>query len=896
MMPLPDPIRPGRALPVWALLAGMAVLGGWVGWMVFSPSARALLQGASEQELVAKGQYKEAIARLETIVSRTPLQPEAAALLLDARLETGDYRRALEQGEEWLRRGAHAGIAERTAEAAYWLGEYDRASTLIEPFSTLRADWLKGTLAATRGQKAEARAAFERVVRQAMLRVSLSPEEKGTLAAAQVELGRFKEANDTYRDATNSAPENSRLKSEWGWLMLEKHNPGDAGGLFEEALEANPNETRALVGMAAMAADRWDSQGSEPLQKALAINPNLADAHLLLARIAIEEDNYKAAEEKVEAALKVNPNLADAWSLKAVTEYLQGRAAAEQEILPRILRQNPAYGRVFADLGDFLVIKRQYGKAVEFYRRAIETDPDLADARANLGINLLRLGEEAEGRRILEEAYNLDPYNVWTVNTLRLLDSFTRFDTFETARFRGKLHQKESALLRPYVEELLETSFADQMARYRFTPDRKIVFEMYPDHEDFAVRTLGLPGLGALGASFGSVVAMDSPSARPVGAFHWASTLWHELAHVVTLGLTDNRVPRWFTEGLSTYEETKARPGWGDPMGPEIIRALKQRGLIPMEKLNGVFVRPEYPAQIGFAYFQAGMICEFIVEKYGFPKILEMLAAYRNAASDEAAIRQATGLSLTEFDAQFREYARERTYNFAEAVILRQAERGEAEHGPGPPEGQPEIRIEGQTEERSETSPNPNDYFARLRQAAALEKESKFGPAIAEAVAAKRLFPLYTDEGDPYRLLARIYESQGQKERAAAELLEWKVQKGRDPETFKKLAALLQDLGRTAEAIRTLEDALYISMFDLEIHQRLGEWYLGSGNPRAGAREYRGVLALDPPDKAEAHYRLAMAYQALSDRPNARREVLAALEIAPGFRAAQRLLLELSGN
>ena len=85
-------------------------------------------------------------------------------------------------------------------------------------------------------------------------------------------------------------------------------------------------------------------------------------------------------------------------------------------------------------------------------------------------------------------------------------------------------------------------------------------------------------------------------------------------------------------------------------------------------------------------------------------------------------------------------------------------------------------------------------------------------------------------------------------------------------------------------------------MYDLEIHRRLGEWYFESSNPRSAAREYRAVLALDPPDKAEAHYRLAVAYQAMSDRQNARRQVVAALEIAPGFRDAQRLLLELSGN
>ena len=109
-------------MPLWALLAGAAVLAGWIGWMIFSPTARALLQAPSERELIAKGQYKEAIDRLEGTVARTPFQPEAAALLLDARLEIGEYRRALEQGEEWLRRGANPGIAERTAEAAYWLG------------------------------------------------------------------------------------------------------------------------------------------------------------------------------------------------------------------------------------------------------------------------------------------------------------------------------------------------------------------------------------------------------------------------------------------------------------------------------------------------------------------------------------------------------------------------------------------------------------------------------------------------------------------------------------------------------------------------------------------------------------------------------------------------------
>ena len=87
--------------------------------------------------------------------------------------------------------------------------------------------------------------------------------------------------------------------------------------------------------------------------------------------------------------------------------------------------------------------------------------------------------------------------------------------------------------------------------------------EVYPDHEDFAVRTMGMPGLGALGVTFGEVVAMDSPSGAQPGYFHWASTLWHEMSHVFILTATNHRVPRWFTEGLAVHEETAGVAGVG---------------------------------------------------------------------------------------------------------------------------------------------------------------------------------------------------------------------------------------------------------------------------------------------------------------------------------------------
>ena len=101
-----------------------------------------------------------------------------------------------------------------------------------------------------------------------------------------------------------------------------------------------------------------------------------------------------------------------------------------------------------------------------------------------------------------------------------------------------------------------------------------ILIEIFPKHDDFAVRNVGLPGMiGALGACFGRVVTMDSPQARPPGEFQWEATLWHELAHVITLQMSNQRVPRWLTEGISVYEEKRARPEWGREHGRGVRRA-----------------------------------------------------------------------------------------------------------------------------------------------------------------------------------------------------------------------------------------------------------------------------------------------------------------------------------
>ncbi|MBI4459265.1 MAG: tetratricopeptide repeat protein [Acidobacteria bacterium] len=280
---------------------------------------------------------------------------------------------------------------------------------------------------------------------------------------------------------------------------------------------------------------------------------------------------------------------------------------------------------------------------------------------------------------------------------------------------------------------------------------------------------------------------------------------------------------------------------------------------------------------VPFAYFQSGLICEFIEDKYGFTKILAMLRSYQKGQDDPTVFREVLGLSFEEFDKSFLQYAREKTFGFAQALDFEWAER--------------DATVENF---RQEVAKNSDNFFAQLGLAQALAAQSDFEEAITHAQAAKALFPPYVEEDSPYRILADSYEALGQKDKAVAALQEWAEQKGRDPDTFKRLAKLLKELGRVGEAIQILEMALQVSVYDVEVHQWLGEWYLENSQARPAIREYQVLLALNPPDKADAHYRLATAYQSLTDKDRARQHVLAALEIAPGFRSAQKLLLELS--
>ena len=267
---------------------------------------------------------------------------------------------------------------------------------------------------------------------------------------------------------------------------------------------------------------------------------------------------------------------------------------------------------------------------------------------------------------------------------------------------------------------------------------------MYRSHGDFSVRTVGLPGLGALGVSFGSVLAMHSPSARKVGEYNWGSTVWHELAHAFTLGMTDHRIPRWLSEGISVLEERRARPGWGADVPLGFLVAYARGQMPPVSKMNDAFTRPAFPEQIMLAYYQASLVCEMIEKQFGARAMVDMLKAYRANEGTERAIRTALKISPEDLDKRFDAYVRER---FARQIAAVASSAGGAPDAP--PRGQ---------------------FITLIEEGRALLQRGQNAQAITVLERAKALFPEYADDESPYRHLAAAYKATGDLRRAAAEL------------------------------------------------------------------------------------------------------------------------------
>jgi len=892
------------------------------------------------REAVAAGKYADGLKALDAILAKPDAKTErdARALRVRALLETGVYKEAVAEAarlEALAPDDAEALVLH--ADALATVGSYAEAKARLA--KALKADpahldarLLTLVIGETTGDA-------EAVDAQATHFFDLYAQDKAKTAKALTAVARAAESDDpkgawrAYQAAAKADPKCIEAHVLAGFHCLSKYAWQYARQCFERALELNPNLAIAHVGMssAAVAANRY-TQAMATLDTALKTNPHLPDAHLLRAVLLAVEQKHGKSLEAIRTALAVNPHNPTALAMVAAHYEAVGNAGERDKAIAQTLTINPRFAELYATLAQASARLRRTPAAIAWARKAIELDPDYWRGYYIAGMNLLRAGEESEGYRLLDRAFALNGFNVWAFNTLTVLDRDLKRKEFayhETPHFFVKLDKTEDAILWPYIEPLLKTMYDDLTGRYGFEPvgpkeyGKRTLVLLFPKHEEFSARTVGLPGLSALGACLGQVITMPSPRLnrmRRGNPFNWRNVLIHEFAHVVTLQKTRYHIPRWFTEGISVWEEHDTRVRWDGLL----LDGLAKDRLLPLEDFDRGFTRPSFRTQVPLSYYQASLVIRHFDEAYGFDAILKMLELYREGRPTTEVLPKVTGKPMKELNAEcmayIRRYAEQirRSPQVDPATLkkleeevkkddknaelwariasgrlatrkvdeARKAAKRAAELDPKLPRAHTILGIIALQKDKDRAAAKghflkareaaPDYFFAHLYLGLILKDEGATEQAIAELEAARKLYPRYQARGkNPHLLLAELYQKGGKPEQAIAMLRELTALDPANARAWVQLGKLLADGKRHAEAAAAYLEAIYIDPFDPEIHLAAAAVYEAAKSLDEAIREYAVAARISPGALVKLVAR-ARAF-AVAGRAEAARKAIAAI-------------------
>jgi tetratricopeptide (TPR) repeat protein len=850
---------------------------------------------AAATRALRTGRYDEALRLCGARLQRAP--DDAAAVLLAARAEaaTGRYEEARRRLEAAV--SAHPDalpLRDGLMRLLDLLGDRTGWKPLVD---ASYADWNGGAVDRSR------------------------PADLLAIATAVRLDENWKDANDVLRDAVRADRQRVEANLDWGALLLEKHNAPDAETSFREVLKVDPDNPDAHVGLARAAIDdRYDAPAARAeLLRALAVNPVHAGALALRAELALDAEDFAGARADVAALRRTNPRDLGAARVEAAVAFLLDDRGAFARARDVDLAVHPRDGRFYAFVAEALSRQRRYADAGTVAGDGVAADPDDAGCLSVLGTTLLREGDEGAGVDALRRAFKRDAYNLRTYNLLELYEKVipARYVTVASAHLRFRVEPAARAAITAVVAPFLEERYRADVARYGFEPKGPITFELYGDPRHFAVRTVGLPAIGVSGVCFGRIITSQAPTNH---AFNWGMVLTHELAHVFAIELSRQRVPRWFTEGLSEVEAARVRPEWTRHDDIPLAGALARGDLPALADLSTAFVTARNGDDATRAYTQAAQAIGFLERRFGFAAVRGALSAYGRGERGPRVLETVTGLPAAALDEAFRADLRTRLARYATQYLPTESLRGKPtaappdaaarDAGAEAARGLAALRagdLEGArqalTRARAVPHPSPDgeaDTLFLAGEIALARRDADATVAALEALLAlspprdgydvrvrlalaelhrkrlptaerhlQRAVELDPTRVEPRALLAELYgDQQREPERLAA--LEGALRLDPMNDAVAKEVVLGEArAGHPDKVVELAPIAIFIDPADADLHALLGRALAATGKGAAGAAALERALLFQPADAAALHLTLAGLYDTLGERSRA---------------------------
>ncbi len=650
------------------------------------------------------------------------------------------------------------------------------------------------------------------------------------IAELALERGDFELAAKKATEGIRRFPKNALLQTQLG-EALQWTSPKEAMNHWNRALELNPREPSALEALAEDSFQREDHVG-------------------------IQEHLGKLPE----------------WSVTRSALNLASATLGTDKSLAAKLREkfskSPA---ILTKAGVLLSSRYRFEEAAALQRMAVEADPLLTNARRALAEDLLRLGRSEEAWPLLEAVHQADGYDVTTFNLLELKERVAGFTKIETPHFELHMDPLEASVYGDRVGKLLERAYNKLTNKYGFQPIGRTRVEIFPNQKDFAVRTFGVPGGdGYLGVCFGPVITAPSPASPRASGHSWEATLWHEFTHTITLTLTHNRMPRWLSEGISVHEEQQANPGWGQRFKPRHAPRLLAGEITPVDQMSTAFHSGD-GAAFDFAYLQAGLIIDWMVQKAGVKTLKGLIADIDGGMALNAAIVKHYG-PMQRVNADFSKYAADWARKSAEP-----------------------LRWQSQAKPAEQSAGNSKTYEDLMAAASKALSQNELQSAQKSLESVLKSPPSVPDPEGFYPLLAKVYQRMGLETEEAAVLERGLARMADLPEAHERLSTIYSGWGDWSALERISQSSLGVSPMSLPALETLLKAQQASGQSAVAADSCRKALALDPGRAPRWHSLLGRLLEKTAPT-QARIHLLEALEINPRDREALEALARIASR
>ena len=426
-----------------------------------------------------------------------------------------------------------------------------------------------------------------------------------------------------------------------GHLFYSTYQVGDAISDFKKALNLNPRNSEALAGLALCKEhDHQYRHAAILANKAITTDALCLPAYLLLAHIKLVENDTAGVNEYVAKVAAVDSEHPELLAIKACERFIANDQVTMEKVLEKRHSVAPNDGSLLLALGRLAMLQRRNSEAEQFLRRGLERNPRDAKLYKALGEILIRDGRGTEARQMLERAHRIDKHMVTVVNYLKVINYMAEEYVVSLPKDDVLVHTElRDGFWRPRLINEINGIVSRYRQSYAYHHQQPLIVEIFPEQKWLAARSVGLPYIPALGVCFGRVVCVDSPLVK-CKPFHWRAVLAHELSHAFTLGVTEGRIPRWFTEGLAQLDERVERP-------LEQVRSFKLyaelQELPEMDKFEKPFLQPRSPYDISSAYYQAFLATRWLFERYGDKGIQKMLKALGDKRVEPAKVLYALG-------------------------------------------------------------------------------------------------------------------------------------------------------------------------------------------------------------------------------------------------------------